>query len=335
MPINHLLTLYSPCPSSSKSFSDGTFADSTDGFRLELVRDETEEVLGVTECFVPSNSDTTPLEQVLDQAFNSIPDWVDAGNLWILQAGEINAEPSTSLSYTLYFDHQLDMDLSLSTTPCSSSDGGASSLAASTIVGLVDRDEAPSNRPIYHRLHNLPGGFPDVLLTEPRSLGPLSNDPKIRARQFLDADPGEETPLGRAELMKLVALLMGSVETGNTLFETIEMRYNAAKALASKASKKPTVMVGKPGTWNEAARNSWMITVGSTYIGQMLRDANAEYRNGDDSVADELCGSGCGVCPSGTSDTRCSIGINDYLDLFQSSDYWIAAGKCIVWLNDQ
>ena len=57
-----------------------------------------------------------------------------------------------------------------------------------------------------------------------------------------------------------------------------------------------------------------------------ILDANVEYRNLDDAINKELCGSGCGVCPSGTSDTRCSVGINDYLDLFAESDYWISAG---------
>ena len=41
-----------------------------------------------------------------------------------------------------------------------------------------------------------------------------------------------------------------------------------------------------------------------------LQDAGAEYRNADDSVNDALCGSGCGTCPSGTSDTRCSVGMD-------------------------
>ena len=189
-----------------------------------------------------------------------------------------------------------------------------------------DRDAAPQNRPIYHRLHSVEGGFPDVVLTEPRSLGPLADDPYVNARRFLDSDPGEDSPLGRAELIKLTALLVGSVETGNSLFDLIEVRYNHAKSLAMQAKSRPTVMVGKPGTWNEAARSSWMITVGTTYVGQLLRDANVEYRNSDDSVNEAICGSGCGVCPSGTSDTRCSVPIADYVDLFRSTDYWIAAG---------
>uniref|UniRef100_A0A7S4AX69 Uncharacterized protein n=1 Tax=Pseudo-nitzschia australis TaxID=44445 RepID=A0A7S4AX69_9STRA len=300
------------------SFTSGLFPDASTGFRLQLVDEKSAVVMGETECIFPASGEVLePFETTLDSAFNSIPGWVDAGNVWVLKTGEASVEPNTSLSYTLYFDNQLPMGLTLR---------GEANTCGGDVNFKIERDSAPNNRPIYHRLHDLPGGFPDVLITEPRSLGPLADDPKILARQFIDSDPGEATPLGRSELMKLVALLVGSVETGNTLFETIETRYNDVKTTAAKARKRPTVMVGKPGTWNEAARNSWMITVGSTYVGQFLRDANVEYRNSDDEVNKELCGSGCGVCPSGTSDTRCSLDIVDYLDLFRSADYWISAG---------
>ena len=307
------------------SFTNGVFTDPTHGFRLQLVEEDASSmiVLGQTDCIYPSASvnddQTETLETMLDRAFNSIPGWVDAGTVWVLTSGDAMAVPSTSLSYTLFFDHQLPMGLSLQ--------GEAGTCGSSDVEFKIDRDVAPSNRPIYHRLHDLANGFPDVVITEPRSLGPLADDPKVRARQFLDADPGEATPLGRAELMKLIAVLVGSVNTGNTLFDLIELRYNNAKALAKTARTRPTVMVGKPGTWNEAARNSWMIMVGTTYVGQFLRDANVEYRNSDDSINDAVCGpNGCGVCPSGTSDTRCSVPLSDYLDLFRDADYWIVAG---------
>ena len=309
------------------SFTRGSFVDATTGFRLQLVdvtNDASPVVVGQTDCIFPasSNTDSSSLdEQTLDEAFNSIPGWVDAGKVWVLTSGEPSEIPSTSLSYTLYFDNQLPMDLTLQ--------GDVNATACNADVDFkIVRDAAPANRPIYHRLHDMPGGFPDVVFTEPRSLGPLSsNDLKIEARRFLDADPGETTLLGRAELVKLTALLVGSVHTGNSLFDLIELRYMNAKKLAAQAKHRPSVMVGKPGTWNEAARSSWMITVGTTYVGQFFRDANVEYRNSDDAVNQAICPQGgCGVCPSGTSDTRCSVPITDYVNLFQSADYWISAG---------
>mmetsp|Transcript_25943 Transcript_25943/g.61048 ORF Transcript_25943/g.61048 Transcript_25943/m.61048 type:complete len:170 (+) Transcript_25943:237-746(+) len=160
----------------------------------------------------------------MDEAFNSVPAWMDAGKVWVLTNGEAQAEPSTSLSYNLYFDNQLSMDFSLR---------GESTSCGGDVEFNIKRDFAPSKHPIYHRLHDLPGGFPDVIDTEPRSLDPLADDPKVQARLFIDSDPGEATPLGRAELMKLMALMVGSVNTGNTLFDSIALRYNDAKVIAA------------------------------------------------------------------------------------------------------
>ena len=308
------------------SFSGGTFNSNSTGFQLHLTKDrckveDDECVLQTTSCIYPVQNKEVALNEMLDQAlsvFNSVPKWSQGGNIWILSKGDPSNEPATSLSYEIYFDSQLPMELNIQgdTAGCGNADLGI----------IVNRDVASSRNPIYHRLHDLSNGFPDVLVTEPRSLGPLANDPKILARRFIDSDPGEKTPLGRAELMKLTALIVGSESTGNSLFELIKNRYMRAKEIAMTANYRPTVMVGKPGTWNEAARNSWMITVGSTYVGEFLRDANVEYRNSDDSINEQVCGSGCGVCPSGASDTRCSIPIDEYLELFRWSDYWISAG---------
>ena len=308
------------------SFSGGTFSGNNTGFRLHLSKADCTVgddlcVIKSTSCVLPEVDDTTVLDEMLHESlsvFNSIPEWVEGGNVWILSKGIANNEPATSLSYEIYFDSQLPMSLSIL--------GDTAACGNAEMEVIVTRDVASSRNPIYHRLHDLPSGFPDVLVTEPRSLGSLADDPKILARQFIDSDPGEETPLGRAELMKLTSLLVGSESTGNSLFELIKTRYMRAKEIARTAQHRPTVMVGKPGSWNEAARNSWMITVGSTYVGQFLRDANVEYRNSDDSINEQVCGSGCGVCPSGTSDTRCSVPITEYLNLFRWADYWISAG---------
>jgi len=308
------------------SFSGSTFSSNSTGFRLHLTSTDCTATddscfLQSTSCIYPAVDDGMALDEKLHEAlssFNSIPEWTTGGNIWTLSKGVPDNEPSTSLSYEVYFDFQLPMSLGLQ--------GDASECGIPDMEVIVNRDVASSRNPIYHRLHDLSGGFPDVLVTEPRSLGPLADDPKILARQFLDSDPGEETPLGRAELMKLTSILVGSESTGNSLFDLIKTRYMRAKEIAMTAKYRPTVMVGKPGTWNEAARSSWMITVGSTYVGQFLRDANVEYRNADDSINEQVCGSGCGVCPSGTSDTRCSVPIDEYLELFRWADYWISAG---------
>lgn len=217
------------------SFTDGVFDANDVGFRLQLVDDNDgiPKTLAETECIFPASDDPEPLEAVMERAFNSSPGYVETGKAWVIMKGDATATPS-SLSYDIFFANQLPMKLILQ---------GEASTCGGDVKFNIDRSSAPANRPIYYRLHELQGGFPDALIVQPRSLGPLADDPKVKARLFIDSDPGEKTPLGRAELMKLMAILLGSVETGNTLFDSIEQRYGEAKALAEKASYRPSVHV--------------------------------------------------------------------------------------------
>lgn len=310
-----------PSPMLTVSFQSGTFASLDSGFRLELVNctdGSAACTLASTACIRPAaDASAANLTAIVTAAFGPVQQWGAAGKLWVLATGSATATPRATLTYSLLLDDHLPASVSVR--------GTVAGCGGGVQVNVV-RSAAPSSWPIYHRLADLEGGFPDVLITDPRALGPLADDPRVSARRFLDSDPGEATALGRAELIKLTALIAGAEDTGNTVFELIEKRYMRAKERAFSARRRPTVMVGKPGTWNQLARESWMITVGSTYVGQLLRDANAEYRNADDSVNHAVCGSGCGLCPSGPADTRCSVPIQQFLDLFRWADYWISAG---------
>jgi len=197
------------------SFSGGTFSGNSNGFRLRVgyadcTPGDDSCIIQSTSCIYPAVDDADNLVEALS-SFNSIPEWVKAGTIWTVSKGVANNEPTTSLSYEIYFDSQLPKSLSIKgdTAACGNAD----------MEVILKRDVASSSKPIYYRLHDLPGGFPDVLVTEAGSLGPLANDPKITARQFIDCNSGEETPLGRAEHMKLTSLLVGSESTGNSIFE--------------------------------------------------------------------------------------------------------------------
>mmetsp|Transcript_21150 Transcript_21150/g.58799 ORF Transcript_21150/g.58799 Transcript_21150/m.58799 type:complete len:272 (+) Transcript_21150:1770-2585(+) len=121
------------------SFSSGRFHDESAGFRLQLV-DDNSTVVRETSCAYPTSSDSTkPLNDIMDDAFNSVPAWVDAGKVWVLtNGGGAQAEPSTSLSYTLYFDNQLSMDFSLR---------GESTSCGRDVEFDIKRDFAPSKHP--------------------------------------------------------------------------------------------------------------------------------------------------------------------------------------------
>eukprot|EP01147_Barroeca_monosierra_P001456 gene1456-4615_t len=153
----------------------------------------------------------------------------------------------------------------------------------------------------YTRLFEL-DKLPDVLITGTRDNSQREGwTTHMEDRQFLDADPGETTPLGRAELVKLTGYLFGAEDAAQAIFDLVEFRYLDAKERASTARKRPTVMLGVPfPNWG------WTMSAGSTYVGQFLRDANVEYLNDD------------GNFPRGMSSAT-------VLENFSESQFWINA----------
>ncbi len=90
------------------------------------------------------------------------------------------------------------------------------------------------------------------------------------------ADYLENTPLGRAEWLKLVGILCGREKEASQWFSGIETRYNALKAKCDTVSRKPTVFSDLP------YGGQWYIAGGNSYIARFFKDAGAEYVFSDD-----------------------------------------------------
>ncbi len=88
---------------------------------------------------------------------------------------------------------------------------------------------------------------------------------------LLNADYLEETPLGRAEWIKLFGLLTGKEKEADSIFNRIEQNYNQIKRSVEGSSNQPTVFSGSEykGTWFMPAGNSW--------AGLLIKDAGANY----------------------------------------------------------
>jgi iron complex transport system substrate-binding protein len=160
----------------------------------------------------------------------------------------------------------------------------------------------------FTRLLTALPALPDVLLTGTGSTSSKRGwTAEMTARQFLDADAGETSPLGRAELVKLTGLLTGAEDAANAVFGLIAYRYDQVKLIGQAAQRRPTVMLGVPfGSFYGV--NGWTITKGSSYMGGFLRDAGMLYLNDDDRL-DSL----------GRVDAATMLG------LFGSADLWINA----------
>ena len=86
----------------------------------------------------------------------------------------------------------------------------------------------------------------------------------------------EMTPLGQAEWIKFVGLIIGETEKANRLFSEIESRYNELKKLAETVKDRPVVFSG------ELRGGNWYAVGGKSFLAQLFKDAGADYFLKDD-----------------------------------------------------
>jgi iron complex transport system substrate-binding protein len=88
---------------------------------------------------------------------------------------------------------------------------------------------------------------------------------------FVNANWLEPTPLGKAEWMKAMGLLLGKEQLARKKFKKIASRYNRLKAKAQKADNRPLVINNLP------YKGAWFVSGGRSYMAQYFRDAGAKY----------------------------------------------------------
>ena len=91
----------------------------------------------------------------------------------------------------------------------------------------------------------------------------------------------ELDPLGQAEWIKFVGMLIGKEKEANEVFAGIEKRYNELKEKTQKVDKRPTVFSG------EMHYGNWHAVGGKNYLAQIFRDAGADYVIDDEETSGE------------------------------------------------
>ena len=81
----------------------------------------------------------------------------------------------------------------------------------------------------------------------------------------------EQTPLAKAEWIKMFGVLFNKEEQARETFNHIENEYLKAKATAQKATIQPTVLSGA------MYRGVWYLPSGQSPEAQLLKDANTNY----------------------------------------------------------
>ncbi|TRW98896.1 ABC transporter substrate-binding protein [Flavobacterium gawalongense] len=156
---------------------------------------------------------------------------------------------------------------------------------------------------------------PDLIVT----FGIDNNNPMIKnleksgLKVMIQGDWMEQSPLGKAEWLKLYGALFGKEKEAKTLFDNIVKNYNEALKLVSNKKPESTVLYGS------MYQDQWFVAKGNSWVAQFMKDAKANY------LWSNVEGTG-------------SLGLSfeNILDKAKSADYWIASGpfKTISELGD-
>ncbi|MDR1202248.1 MAG: ABC transporter substrate-binding protein [Tannerellaceae bacterium] len=119
---------------------------------------------------------------------------------------------------------------------------------------------------------------PDLILISPFKRGGYEALKNVDIPLIPHLGYKELTPLGQAEWIKLIGLLLGVEEKANEQFATIEERYNSLTSLVSgeKVKKRPVVFSG------EIQGGNWYAVGGQSFLARLFKDAGADYFLKDD-----------------------------------------------------
>ncbi len=134
----------------------------------------------------------------------------------------------------------------------------------------------------------------------------LDNLQKSGLKVVLNGDWNEQTPLGKAEWIRLFGALYGLDSEANTIFNTIVDDYKNTKKLAAKTTTKPTVMAGA------IYESQWYLPEGNSWGCYFLKEANAQYLWADSPGTGSL-----------------SLSFETVLEKAQQADIWIGPGQFI------
>ncbi|SEO38869.1 iron complex transport system substrate-binding protein [Flavobacterium sp. CF108] len=132
----------------------------------------------------------------------------------------------------------------------------------------------------------------------------LDNLKKSGLNVFIQADWMEQSPLGKAEWIKLYGALFGKEEKAKELFDKIVQSYDQAKKLVAEKSANSTVLYGS------MYEDVWYVAKGNSWVAEFMKDAHANYLWAD------LKGTGSE-----------GLSFEKVLDKAKTANVWIASGS--------
>ncbi|WP_144892964.1 ABC transporter substrate-binding protein [Flavobacterium tiangeerense] len=132
----------------------------------------------------------------------------------------------------------------------------------------------------------------------------LDNLQKSGLKVLIQADWMEQTPLGKAEWLKLYGALFGKEKEAKNIFDTIVKNYKEAQQLVAQKKSTSTVLYGS------MYQEQWYIARGNSWVAQFMMDAKANYLWAD------IKGTG-----------SLSLPFEKILEKARTAKYWIATGS--------
>lgn len=97
-----------------------------------------------------------------------------------------------------------------------------------------------------------------------------------------NAEWQEDTLLGRAEWLKLIAALTNTEKLANKKFDDIVRQWTEISQKASVSQSSPTLITGTP------YKDAWFVPGGKSYMADLFKAANTNYHWADDSSSGSL-----------------------------------------------
>ena len=114
----------------------------------------------------------------------------------------------------------------------------------------------------------------------------------------------ENDPLGRAEWVRFFGAFLDCYAQADSLFEQVKGRYNSLCESINESDKAFSRSILSGGSF----RGTWYVPSGTTYMGQLFRDAGASYAYSEDQTNGSI-----------------PLGIEQVLQSFRDADVWVGA----------
>jgi iron complex transport system substrate-binding protein len=131
----------------------------------------------------------------------------------------------------------------------------------------------------------------------------IDNLEKSGLKVMIQADWMEQTPLGKAEWIKVYGALFGKEKEAKLLFENIVKNYTDALELVATQKANASVLYGS------IYQDNWYVARGNSWVAKFIKDAKANY------LWSDVTGTG-----------SLSLSFENILEKGKKADFWIATG---------